>query len=87
MPIKHKTITKIAAAGTMEAIENAFAEIDQQVNEFLSSQHWSQSRDSFQTITPVKDSVVITRTLVYTDEQLATTPSGPPVGVMPSPQR
>lgn len=87
MPIKHKTFTKVASNATIETIENVLSEIDQQINEFLQSQHWSQSRDSFQTIIPIGDALIITRTLVYTEEQLATNPGGPPMGPMPTPSR
>lgn len=82
MPIEHKTFTKIVTKNSQEALSNAFAEIDHEVAEYLKPQHWSQSRDSFQTVTPVEDSVLISRTIVYTTEQLAFAPGSnqrPPV--------
>lgn len=80
MPILQKTFVKVVPNTSIELIENAFKEIDQNINNFLTSQHWSQSRDCFQTVVGINDSVVITRTLVYTTEQLAFAPTArPPV--------
>lgn len=81
MPLVQKTFTKVISNSSMEEIENAFASIDQEVNEFFKNEHWSQARDCFQSLTTVNDALIITRTLVYTTEQLAFAPGGkPPVG-------
>lgn len=78
MPIKHKTFTKVVTSSSQDEIVNANAAIDQEVNDFLKEQHWSQSRDSFQTMTVVQETVVVTRTLIYTTEQLVHTPQDRP---------
>jgi len=81
MPLMQKSFTEIVSSQTQEGLKNAIATIDNAVNTFLQEIHWSQARDSFQSLTVVNETVVITRTVVYTTEQLAFNPTGkPPVG-------
>lgn len=84
MPLIHKSFVKVCTFGILDdtqrenLIIKAFEKIDEEVREFLKSQHWSQSRDSFQTVTAHDNLLVVCRTLVYTSEQLAFTPQDRP---------
>ena len=80
MPIEHQTFTKIVDSGDPKQFAEAMDSIDKQVNAFLAKQHWSQARDAFQTIIPLTSSIMISRTIVYTTEQMSFAPSRPPVG-------
>jgi hypothetical protein len=88
MPIEHQTFVKIVKSTDekefTEAFTEALASIDKQVNAFLAKQHFSQARDAFQTILPINAEclslgLMISRTIVYTTEQVSFVPSRPPV--------
>ena len=91
MPLIHKTFTKVIRQATQtrvesiqEEIQKATEAIDNEVNAFTSTQHWSQARDAFQetVVIPENNSpalVIIMRTYVFTTEQMDKLPSRPPV--------
>lgn len=78
MPLQHKSFVKTVSNATQTGIEEAIKRLDEEVNHFLKDHHWSQQRDSFQTIVCVNEVVLITRTVVYTTEQLAFGPQDKP---------
>lgn len=69
MSLHQKTFV---AKSSIHDIEQAFATLDNAFDSFTATQHWSQARDSFQSITVVDDQIIVARTFVYTDEAVAT---------------
>lgn len=87
MPIVYKTFTKIIEKLPLdrkieqEPITLAIEALDQETNEFYQKLHWSQARDTMQAFSNLPNGdVLVTRTVVYTTEQLATGVNRPPVG-------
>lgn len=82
MPIVYKTFTKVIENPICpEPITAAVEALDQETNEFYQKLHWSQARDSMQAFSNLPNgNVLVTRTVVYTTEQLATGVNRPPVG-------
>jgi hypothetical protein len=86
MPIVYKTFTKLIEKPTLglkveqEPITLAIEALDKETNDFYQKLHWSQARDSMQAFSNLPNGdILVSRTVVYTTEQLATGINRPPV--------